>query len=154
MITLANTNQAEIVRKILTELSDWFGDLHAIASYAEEAEKRPLLIAQSDNGDVSGFLCLKPQTDATSEVLVMGVRPAYHRQGLGRALVACAIEQERAKGISYLSVKTLAPAASHAGYERTRAFYLSLGFKPVEVFSTLWGPDNPCLLMIRSTAKV
>ena len=34
-------------------------------------------------------------------------------------------------------------------YEKTRLFYLAMGFKPLEVFKTLWDEDNPCLFMVK-----
>jgi hypothetical protein len=34
-------------------------------------------------------------------------------------------------------------------YARTRAFYRSLGFKPLEEFLELW-EGNPCLLMVKT----
>jgi len=34
-------------------------------------------------------------------------------------------------------------------YEKTRFFYLAQGFKPIEVFPTIWDEDNPRLLVIK-----
>ena len=31
----------------------------------------------------------------------------------------------------------------------TRAFYAAAGFRPLEVITEVWGPDDPCLLMVR-----
>jgi len=35
------------------------------------------------------------------------------------------------------------------GYAATRRFYEAIAFEPIEVFPALWGPDNPCLLMLK-----
>ena len=34
-------------------------------------------------------------------------------------------------------------------YARTRAFYLAMGFRPLEEFTQLWNEQNPCLLMVK-----
>jgi hypothetical protein len=46
-------------------------------------------------------------------------------------------------------VKTLAPSDPDPGYEATRAFYAAAGFRPLETLPQVWGPENPCLLMVR-----
>ena len=48
-----------------------------------------------------------------------------------------------------LLVKTLADTHPSPEYAATRAFYRSLGFLPLAVLPDLWGPANPCLLMVR-----
>lgn len=35
-------------------------------------------------------------------------------------------------------------------YDATNRFYISLGFKELEVFKTLWDEDNPCQIYIMS----
>ena len=30
-----------------------------------------------------------------------------------------------------------------------RAFYLACGFRPLEEFPTLWGPENPALQLVK-----
>ena len=46
-------------------------------------------------------------------------------------------------------MKTLAPDHPDPGYAATRAFYTSVGFRPLEVLPQVWGPENPCLLLVR-----
>ncbi|MFA6119201.1 MAG: hypothetical protein WCT85_06020 [Parachlamydiales bacterium] len=48
-----------------------------------------------------------------------------------------------------MTVKTLSPSADDENYAKTRAFYLSMGFYPLEEFKTLWDENNPCLFMIK-----
>ena len=81
---------------------------------------------------------------------VLGVRRDWHRRGIGGRLIEYATEKLRAQGFSYLTVKTVASDRPNKEYIGTRRFYEALGFLPVEVFPTLWGPKNPCLLMIKS----
>jgi hypothetical protein len=46
-------------------------------------------------------------------------------------------------------VKTLAASHPDEGYRRTRAFYEAYGFRSLEEFPNLWGPDNPARQMIK-----
>ena len=55
----------------------------------------------------------------------------------------------RSESFSLLHVKTLAPSHPDPGYAATRAFYAAVGFRPLEELPQVWGPENPCLLMVR-----
>ena len=68
---------------------------------------------------------------------------------LGRALVGHTESILRQQKLEYWQVKTLAASHPDPFYARTRAFYLAMGFKPLEVLTQLWGQDNPCLLMVK-----
>lgn len=50
----------------------------------------------------------------------------------------------------FLTVKTLDESAEYPPYDSTRAFYRKEGFLPLEVFSTFWDEDNPCLFLART----
>ena len=108
----------------------------------------PTLLA-SVEGEVVGFLSVRQHGAYAAEVHVMGVHPQQHRRGVGRALMHAAESDLRGRGVEYLQVKTLSPAHPDEGYARTRAFYRALGFRPLEEFPELWGPENPCLQMIK-----
>jgi len=60
--------------------------------------------------------------------------------------------QER--GVRFLQVKTLADSHPSKEYAETRAFYASLGYKPLEVFLTLWGPRLPVLQLVKYLAPL
>jgi GNAT superfamily N-acetyltransferase len=66
------------------------------------------------------------------ELYIMGVRPEYHRQGIGRALINRVETILRQQSIEYWQVKTLAYSHPDKFYARTRAFYFSMGFRPLE----------------------
>lgn len=83
----------------------------------------------------------------TLELYVLGVLKAFHRKGVGRALFLCAKEMAIRQGYSFLQVKTV-QMGKHESYDRTNRFYLSLGFKELEVFPTLWDEWNPCQIYI------
>ena len=137
-----------VCRVILDALPDWFGIPEAVDNYVLDAATMTMLACHRDGQNV-GMVVLNRTTDATLDIHIIGVLTPYHGQGIGTALVDAAATRARAGGASLLSVKTLGASHPDPCYERTRRFYLSVGFLPVEEFKDLWGPDLPCLLMVR-----
>jgi GNAT superfamily N-acetyltransferase len=152
--------QGAAAERILRALPDWFGIEAALQDYVRAADELETFVVVASGpkrgGDaaqldeVLGFLTLRETSEDALELHVMGVLPAWHRRGAGRALVERAAVYARAEGYSLLHVKTLAPSDPDPGYAATRAFYLSLGFRPLEVLPQVWGPENPCLLLVLS----
>ncbi|NEU74583.1 GNAT family N-acetyltransferase [Hassallia byssoidea VB512170] len=140
--------KAEVCESILRTLPEWFGKETALIQYLKDIEMLPSLLAVVDNNCV-GFLTLKLHNEYAAELYVMGVRPEYHRQGIGRALVRRVESIIRQQSIEYWQVKTLASSHPDIFYAQTRAFYFSMGFRPLEVFTQLWGEANPCMLMVK-----
>ena len=101
-----------------------------------------------------GLLTLVRHGRHAAEVYVMAVLAQLHRQGIGRALLEHAETMLAADGVEFLQVKTLSPSKPDDGYEKTRAFYLAYGFRPLEEFPTLWDTDNPALQMIKVVPNV
>lgn len=54
-----------------------------------------------------------------------------------------------ADGVELLQVKTLGASHPDAGYKLTRQFYAAMGFQPLEEMIGVWGPQNPCLIMVK-----
>ncbi len=48
-----------------------------------------------------------------------------------------------------LQVKTLGPSHPDEHYARTRRFYESRGFRPLEEIDSIWDETNPCLIMVK-----
>jgi hypothetical protein len=67
-------------------------------------------------------------------------------------LVQAAEDYCKENGKKFLTVKTLDGSADSEAYEKTRLFYLSAGFYPLEVFPMHWDKNNPCLFMAKSIA--
>ena len=147
--------QGSAAERILRALPGWFGIESALLEYARAADVLPTFVAvAADPGDDAGdetigFVSLKATSEDALELHVMGVLPAWRRRGVGRALVERAESHARGEGFSLLHVKTLAPSDPDPGYTATRAFYAAVGFLPLEVLEEVWGPENPCLLMVR-----
>ncbi len=52
-------------------------------------------------------------------------------------------------GCKYIIVKTLSETANYEPYERTRQFYLKVGFEQLITLTEIWDAENPCLIMIK-----
>jgi GNAT superfamily N-acetyltransferase len=107
------------------------------------------VFAAEEKGRVEGFIALKPMTPYAFEIHVLGVRPERHRKGIGRALLFRAENYVRENRVRYLTVKTLSSSHPDPGYARTRAYYVAMGFEPIEEFGTLWNPENPAVMMLK-----
>jgi GNAT superfamily N-acetyltransferase len=136
--------RSRICREILGELPGWFGLEEANAGYERDVADLPTFAVGDD-----GFLALKLHTAEAAEVYVMGVRPDLHRRGVGTALLDAAEAYLRDRGVEFLQVKTLGPSRPSERYEQTRRFYQARGFTPLQELSEIWGPDNPCLVMVK-----
>jgi coenzyme F420-0:L-glutamate ligase / coenzyme F420-1:gamma-L-glutamate ligase len=137
--------RSRIAEAVLRDLPDWFGIEEATRAYIERAAALPTFAVERD----LGFLCLEQHTPAAAEVHVMGVRPARHRQGIGRALLEQAQSWCWVRGIRYLHVKTLGPSRPDDGYAATRAFYEAVGFVALEELHGLWDEGNPTLILVK-----
>ena len=137
-----------ICTPILRSLPDWFGIEAAIHQYAMEIDQLPTFLVR-EAGEVMGFLSVRQHYPASAEVLVMGILPAAHRQGMGRALLNQAQVWLKEQGVEYLQVKTLGPSNPDENYAKTRDFYLAMGFQPLEEFPQIWDENNPCLILVK-----
>lgn len=133
-------------RSILEALPDWFGIPESTEEYIADSKGRPFFCAYAEDRPI-GFLYLKETSPHTVELAVMGVLKAYHRQGIGRMLFQAAKEEAKRLGYSFIQVKTV-QMGRYDIYDNTNRFYLSLGFKELEVFPTLWDEWNPCQIYI------
>lgn len=144
-ITAPNEKKA-ISRDILEALPDWFGIPEAREEYIEQSAGE-IFFAAMEGEKAVGFLTLKKTGEATAELAVMGVRKEYHRRGIGKALFGEARARAAELGYSFLQVKTV-QMGRYPEYDSTNRFYLSLGFRELEVFPTLWDECNPCQIYI------
>jgi len=148
-----NEKKSRLCEGILRALPDWFGMEEGLAHHVNEARGLPFFAAVSDEGETVGFVSLKYHNASTAEVSVIGVLQPRHRQGAGRALIEKCKDEARRTGREFLTVKTIADTDPHEGYARTRKFYESVGFRPLEIFPLHWDADNPCLFMAMYLGK-
>jgi len=137
-----------VTRHILSALPTWFGIPESVDDYVATADRSPTIIASLGSTDV-GVTTIVRHSEHAAEVFVMGVLPAYHRRGIGQAMLKHAEDTLSRDGVEFLQVKTLSPRHPDEGYKRTRAFYLAYGFRPLEEFPRLWSPDQPALQLVK-----
>lgn len=146
-ITDASQKKA-IAREILEALHDWFEVDESREQFIAESADQPFFAAIENDKPV-GFLCLKQTGKETVELAVMGVLKEYHRHGLGRQLFDAAKAEAAKQGYEFMQVKTV-QMGCYDDYDRTNKFYLSLGFKELEVIECIWGKENPCQIYVMS----
>lgn len=150
IVSINNSEEkSQICERILRSLPSWFGIETAILDYIKDVQSMETLAVQSD-GEIIGFLSLNKHTSSAAEIHVMGVTSKFHRKGVGRKLLEAAEESLSSQEFKFLTVKTLSESRHNEEYDRTRRFYLSVGFSPIEEFKTLWGEANPCLLLLKN----
>lgn len=143
-------HEAADCEEILRSLPTWFGIEEAIKQYRCDIAFMETYLAFIDNtDDLAGFITLNYHNEFSAEIQVMAVRQPYHRTGIGAAMVKFAENKLIEQRIRLLQVKTLAPSHPDSNYKKTRKFYLSLGFLPLEE-NRLWGDSNPCLIMVKN----
>ena len=139
-------DKQRISREILEALPDWFGIPEAREEYIRNSGSLFFFAAELDNR-ICGFLCLKETGRPTVELAVMGVRKEVHRKGIGRALLDAAKQFAAETGYAFMQVKTVRMGC-YEDYDRTNRFYLSMGFRELEVIPSIWGEENPCQIYV------
>jgi ribosomal protein S18 acetylase RimI-like enzyme len=140
-----------ICRSILDLLPSWFGIPESVDHYVERADLWPSIIASTGDEDI-GITTVKHHNAYASEVFLIAVHPAYHRRGVGRAMLQHLESELARRGVEFLQVKTLSASRPDVGYDKTRAFYLAYGFRPLEEFPLLWDSANPALQLVKSVS--
>ncbi|HEX5404939.1 MAG TPA: GNAT family N-acetyltransferase [Pseudonocardiaceae bacterium] len=143
----ASAGLADATERLLGMLPAWFGIPEANAGYVRSATELDGFVATTATGTVGVVLCRR-HFPSTAEIHLIAVDPAWHRRGVGRALVAAVESEVIGDGGRLLEVKTLGPSHPDEGYAKTRAFYRSVGFLPLEEFHDLW-PGNPALILVK-----
>lgn len=133
---------------IARALPAWFGIEEGLQELRNCLETESGLVALDGEAPI-GFLTIATPFPETREIPWMAVAPTHHRQGTGRALIDTLARQATGEGATILHVKTLADLHPSPEYAQTRAFYHAQGFHRLVVLPELWGPENPCLLLVR-----
>lgn len=152
MIDIKEVTNTEEKTRITREI------MHALPLYfspPEDIEKKALIhreypfFAAFEGERAIGFITLKIHNEYTADVYNLGVLEQYHRQKIGHALINICVDYCKGHGFIYLTVKTLDSSAEYEPYDKTRAFYKSEEFIPLEVFMTFWNKENPCLFLVK-----
>lgn len=139
--------KAQIVAEVLYDLPQWFGLPESTKAYIEESRDLPLWAAM-DKDEIIGFITIQETSKSTIEIHCMGVKETYHRQGVGKLLLQEVLNYAKDK-YRLIQVKTVAQG-HYDTYDKTNAFYHSVGFLDLEIFPTLWDEWNPCQVMVMS----
>jgi len=140
-------HRRELLERLTGLLPAWFGKDSANVKYAEMAEALEGYVADVD-GTPRGLLSLKWTSPTAAEIYWMGVEPAFHRHGVGRALVDAAAIAARERGRKHLLVATLHPDVPYEPYQRTRRFYEGIGFEYVLEEQFPADPGNPLAIYL------
>jgi GNAT superfamily N-acetyltransferase len=116
-----------ILETLTARLPEWFAQSDANRRYAAQAEILEAWIARID-GRPRGLLLLKRHSPVSAEIHWLGVDPAHHRQGIGKALIGAVERRLREEKVRFLFVMTLHPHDPYEPYQRTRLFYERMGF--------------------------
>ena len=83
---------------------------------------RVVYVAENDGGEVVGFVCGGPEESGNprylSEIYAIHINRSYHRQGIGRRLIAVAAGHLREQGYRSLLLWVLADNPARGFYER------------------------------------
>ena len=143
-----NVLKATYAHDILESLPEWFGNPESIKEYVEAVGKYPFWAALKA-GTCLGFFSGKIHYQRTGDIYVCGISPAYHQQGIGKALYAKVEQYFRENHCEYVIVKTLRDRVDYEPYITTRRFYRHLGFTELITLTEMWDEENPCLIMIK-----
>ncbi len=140
--------KTQITLDIMNALPDWFSPPEDIIRKSEIHRAYPFFAA-FDGEKAVGFVTLKIHNIYTADIFNIGILQEYHRQGIGHQLVQECISYCMKNSYKFLTVKTLDESANYEPYNSTRAFYLKEGFYPLEVFTSIWNEENPCLFLLK-----
>jgi ribosomal protein S18 acetylase RimI-like enzyme len=146
---LSESLKKAITIEIMGNLPEWFSPPEDIPVKAEIHKKYPFY-AVYDNDNCIGFVALKIHNEYTAEIYNLGVLREFHRKGGGHLLIEACKNYCIKNDKYFLTVKTLDESADYEPYDRTRAFYKKEGFIPLEVFTTYWNEENPCLFLVKA----
>lgn len=141
-------HKTEICKTILADIPEWFGIDEANKHYASYCRNQVFFGAFDDSIPI-GLLTIEFHFSRSAEIYLMGIIKRYHRQGIGRQLVVTAEKYLTAKEYRLLQVKTLGKSYPDNNYAKTRQFYQSIGFEPVEELIEFWD-KLPCLLLVKT----
>ncbi|WP_166970156.1 GNAT family N-acetyltransferase [Brevibacterium atlanticum] len=147
---VANRDEAvpEDVERLLATVPEWSGRPESNAEYIDDSRTMETWTVRYDDGRVVGVTLVAHHFPQTGEIHFTVVDRSAHGQGVGSAMVRAIGDDLRRRGVEMLMVKTLGPSKSDPNYARTRHFYETVGFVPLEE-TDLWGADTPCLIMAK-----
>ena len=136
-----------ISKEVLNDLPEWFGLSESTQKYINDSQNKPFVAAYANDEPV-GFIVLNETSKDCADIFVMGIKKAFHRQGVGKALNKEYERLAKSLAYSYSQVKTV-QSGIYEEYDITNGFYKAIGYKELEVFPSLWDEWNPCQIYIK-----
>jgi GNAT superfamily N-acetyltransferase len=133
---------------VLRSLPKWFGIEQSLLQYAADSGTKPTFAIELA-GRVTAFISLQEHFPESWEVHCIAVHADFRGKGQGSHLLTRAEDWLRSRGAVFLQIKTIAATKEDPYYAESRAFYLAKGYRPVEVFPTIWHPSNPALQLLK-----
>lgn len=134
--------------RILRTLPDWFGIESSLLEYVRDSDRWPTFVAR-EGAHIMAFITLREHSPQSWEVHCLAVEFKWRNRGIGKELHRHIEEWLLEQGVRFLQVKTMAALRPSSEYAETRAFYEAIGYTPLEVFPTLWGPNLPALQLVK-----
>lgn len=141
--------RGRICAAIIKTLPDWFGLPDANAGYIKGVEAKAAFVVKDEDGACIGMLSLNHPYPTNCDIYWIGVRPEFHRKGIGKLLLDAALARATELGCETMTVETLSDTDPDPGYGRTRAYYTAMGFKPLFELRP-HGDANPMLYMLKN----
>ncbi|UWX96415.1 GNAT family N-acetyltransferase [Arthrobacter zhaoxinii] len=140
------------VARLLASVPEWFGQPDSNAEHIDAARSKETWTVRDVDGSVVGVTLVDRHFPHVAEIHLTVVERAAHGTGVGTAMLAAIEADAVRRGVRILEVKTLGPSHPDSGYARTRHFYETWGFLPLEE-TDLWGDATPCLIMVKPIAR-
>jgi GNAT superfamily N-acetyltransferase len=145
--------KSKILSDILKTLPEWFGIPTSNEHYVSEAISKDVFVIYDNLDQPVGLIALRYHFQTTAEIWWMGVKPEYHRRGIGTLLFEAARSRAKENGCRSLAVMTLSPRSPYLPYARTRAFYERQGFRLLLEVNER-DPQNPLAWMTMEVRRV
>ncbi len=137
---LQSEGEHEECIQLARDLPEWFNEV-GLKAMERDLREEETFIAVED-GQVLGFVTLKPVSDKALEILWMAVKRELRGRGIGSQLLGFIEGLAREKGFEVLVVKTSGDL-SYRPYDETRRFYEKRGFVRVALIDPYpeWGEE-------------
>ena len=111
---------ANLSRTLIEDGLPWSWTPRRVANHMRSREHLTVIAAKG--GELAGFVLAQLGNSNVHQAL-LGVAPAYQRQGLGKQLVAWVEESASVAGLFLMQLEV------RAGNQQARRFYTSLGYR-------------------------
>jgi GNAT superfamily N-acetyltransferase len=132
---------------VISSLPDWFGYPAALDDIAAAVRSQAGFVALED-GEVVGFVTLRPYSDESLEITYLAVRADRRRGGRGRSLLHAVKGFAHSGEFAVVSLLTLGPESGSSHYAETVEFYVASGFWRVKEIHIAEWRGAPSLVMV------